>query len=390
MNREAGEVWEAVREGIRNTVVEHSHYVETRKKILRTLKTDRLVLFVGAAGVGKTTLVRRLVRELNEAVEEESWSLRAICIRAPSAHGSKYGWKDFYRRWSGTMGEPLPDRKVSRKRIVSGSAADRSRGSFLQGTVDVMRSSMFKATIDRGIKVVFVDEAANLVLNEQGRTLRDRLDILRDMSDESSEEEKILDEGSFSIVLFSTFRIVEEGTLELSGELIWRMGRAMFPRYDPEAAVGSEDFLAYRDIVKSFLDAVPEELRPTLGVENLEELLRWSVGCVGFLCRWFLRAIALCEEEGAKRLEWRHFKKTRFSKGDVDRLNEQCRKGEEAWNKLEDGDEDADRTPSGRSASRSAASGDAGTSSSCGRRKKSGGRIGLPSPSRPPVGLDGE
>ena len=121
MNHEASDVWEAVRKRIRNVVIEHSHYVETKKKLLRALKTDNLVLLVGASGVGKTTLVRELVRELNEAVEKDPWTVRAICIRAPSAHGSKYGWKDFYRRWSGGTGEPLLDRKVSRKRIVSGS-----------------------------------------------------------------------------------------------------------------------------------------------------------------------------------------------------------------------------------------------------------------------------
>ena len=345
------------------------------------------MLLVGASGVGKTTLVRELVRELNEAVEKDPWTVRAICIRAPSAHGSKYGWKDLYRRWSGGIGEPLPDRKVSRKRIVSGSGSDRSRGSFLQGTVDVMRSSVFKSTVERGIEVVFVDEAANLVLNEQGRTLRDRLDILRDMSDESSEEETILDEGSFSIVLFSTFRIVEGGVLNLSPELIRRMGKIDFSRYDPEAAVGSEDFLSYRDIVKALLDQIPEEMRPTLSVENLKQLLGRSVGCVGILCKWILRATVLCKEEGAERLEWRHFEgNAGLTEGDVEDLAEQFKLGEEDWERFT---KRKGRQPSGRVVAGGASSRAVGRSSPGGRRKKSGGRIGLPSPSRPPVGLEG-
>ena len=250
-----------------------------------------------------------------------------------------------------------------------------------------MRSSVFKSTVERGIEVVFVDEAANLVLNEQGRTLRDRLDILRDMSDESSEEETILDEGSFSIVLFSTFRIVEGGALNLSPELIRRMRKIDFSRYDPKAAVGSEDFLSYRDIVKALLDQIPEEMRPTLSVENLKLLLERSVGCVGILCKWILRATVLCEDEGAERLEWRHFEgEVGLTEGDVDELTERFRLGEEAWERFTKG---KGGQPSGKSSAGSAASGDAGTSSSRGRRKKSGRRIGLPSPSRPPVGLEG-
>ena len=378
MSHETGGVWEAVRKGIAKVIVEHHHYLETKRKLLRALKTDNLVLLVGAAGVGKTTLVRRLVDELNEVVRDDPCSVRAILFRAPSSHGTRYAWKAFYQRWADVMYEPLFDRQVNRERIAACWSSDRSPSAFRPGTADDMRLRVFKATRDRGVEVAFVDEAANLVLNEAGRTLRDRLDVLRDLCDESSEEEGNLDEGSFSIVLFSTFRIVQGDALKLSPELIRRMKRTEFSRYDPEAANGSAEFLAYRDVVKAFLDEVPEELRPTLNVDCLRKLLKGSVGCVGILCKWLLRAIALCEEEGAEKLEWRHFEETSLSKGDVERLDEQCVLGEEAWMKL---DEEID----GGSMSSECA----GTTSARRSRGKSGRRIGLPAAGRRPTGRDG-
>ena len=39
MNHEASDVWEAVRKRIRNVVIEHTHYVETKKKLLPSLPT---------------------------------------------------------------------------------------------------------------------------------------------------------------------------------------------------------------------------------------------------------------------------------------------------------------------------------------------------------------
>lgn len=387
MSRGVGGAWEVVREGIGNVVVEHAHYVETKKKLLRALKTKRLVLLVGASGVGKTTLVREVVRELNEGAEDDPLTVRAVCMRAPSAHGTRYGWKDFYRRWGGAVGEPLIDRKVNRMRITSRSSADRSPSSYLQGNADVMRNSVFRATIERGVEVVFVDEAANLVPNEQGRTPCDQLDILRDLSDESSEAGGRLDKGSFSIVLFSTFRIVTGKALELSPELIRRMKKILFPRYDHEAAVGSEDFLAYRDIVNAFLGEIPEELRPVLSEDNLREFLRRSVGCVGLLREWLLDAICACEEEGAERLAWGHFGgEAGLTDGDVRNLIEWVELGESSWEELVNGKKG---DPSGNSRTRGAVSKDTRKAPS-GGGKRGGGRKGLPGPGRLSTGLQGE
>ena len=384
-NRDADNVWAAVRERMENIVVEHRHYVETKKKILRALKTHNLVLLVGASGVGKTTLVREMVREMNEASDE---SLRAIYVRPPSAYSGQFGWKDVLRRWAEAMGVFAIERKIDRRRIVPGTGIGRSPSSFLQGTVDTMRNYVFKETVNRGIKTVFLDEAGNLLAKRPGRSVRSQLDVLRDMSDESSEVGRAGESGSFSIVLFATFCVVEGGALNLSPELMRRMKKLEFPRYDPEAAVGSADFSEYLNIVKVLLDEIPEELRPTLSIENIRELLRRTLGCVGILHKWILVAIVICEEEGAKRLEWRHFGlEPDLSDGDIENMALQTRLGEEAWEQLVTGK--VSRF-SGKSVSGTVSSGRAAKSLSGRGGQKSKGRIGLPAPNHLPISLEGD
>ena len=384
-NDDADGLWAAVRKRMENIVVEHKHYVETKKKILRALKTHNLVLLVGASGVGKTTLVRDMVRELNEASDENP---RAIYVRPPSAHSGQFGWKDVFRRWADAMGVFGIDRKIDRRRIVPGTGIGRSPSSFLQGTVDTMRDFVFKETVNRGIETVFLDEAGNLLAKRPGRSVRSQLDVLRDMSDESSEVGRTLESGTFSIVLFSTFSVIEGGTLNLSPELTRRMKKLEFPRYDPEAGVGSADFSEYLNIVKVLLDEIPEELRPTLSIENLRELLRRSLGCVGILHKWVLAATVLCEEEGAKRLEWRHFgREAGLSDGDIENMALQTRLGEEAWEQLVRGKVSGF---SGKSASGTVSSGHGGKSLSGKRGKRSKVRIGLPAPNHLPISLEGD
>ena len=77
---------------------------------------------------------------------------------------------------------------------------------------------MCNAAIDRGLQLLVIDEAYAIVKTESGVTLKQQLDVLRNLADEMP----------FRIALVSTGRILDK--FEISGELSGRLGFVYFPQ----------------------------------------------------------------------------------------------------------------------------------------------------------------
>ena len=168
-----------------------------------------------------------------------------------------------------------------------------------------------------------------LLMNEQGRTLCDQLDVIRDMADNSG----------CKIVLVSTPRILEP--LNLSGELIRRMVKVFFYRYTFTGDVRDEDFQMFRMIVNTFMELLPKAQRPRLSSRRIQYLQAGSIGCVGLLSMWFVRALTRCVVAGSEAFEWSHFEERAFSDADLERFRDECEKGEKLYH------ESNVRTPEG-------------------------------------------
>ena len=303
-------------------VISHLYFSETKQRLLEALGTHNIVLLVGPSGVGKGTLIRVLLRQLNGPVEGDPTAIRAVSFRAPSPHGPTFPWKAFWIAWLNAMQDPLPERKVDRKRALSRMVNDLGRLKP-SDTVDGMRDAVFSATRDRGARVVVIDEALNLVQNEKGgHTLRNRLDVLRDISDEAG----------CRIVLVSTPRILEK--LELSCELARRMREVIFWRYTFGEELYGENFEAFRDVARSFLQEVPKGERPSLSSRKIQLLQAGSIGCVGILSSWFQNAITRCMWSGSSALEWRHFEDTVLPDPKLREMRRVCEDGEREFQRL--------------------------------------------------------
>ena len=173
------------------------------------------------------------------------------------------------------------------------------------------------AARDRGLEALFIDEAVALVKAEQGRVLRDQLDVLRNLSDLAD----------FRLVLVSTPRILP--SLQLSGELLRRSVEVYFPRYlaeGPSAALERKDFSR---VFATFMRSLPEPARYRPEPEQLRLLHAGSLGCVGNLADWLRRALKRAESVGAERLEWSHFEETVLADAKLAKLEEESRRGEE-------------------------------------------------------------
>ena len=359
---------QAARARIGEKTINHPYFKEARFGLQEKLDTHDIILMVGASGVGKDRLVRTEVQRLNEPILHDPRSLRAVRFTVPSPQRGSFPWSAFWGRWLHALDDPLPECKVNRElkkeRLIEGESTQAQRAS-----VDALRNAAFAATRDRGVDVVFIDEAANLVPKERTRTLRDQLDVLRDLTDT----------GCCKIVLVATARILEP--LSLSGELARRTGEVFFRRY-ADGRVRSPEYKYFASVVKTLADGLPEESRPSVR-KRVRLLHAGSLGCVGILHDWFDDAIVRCLRERQDVLDFTHFEATVLPDSKLKTLQEEAEAGDGLYQELSArtfggllGAPGAADAPAAAAASSSAAS----VPSLPARR-----RVGTPKPGRHPV-----
>ena len=297
---------------IQQMVVPHLYFRQAKQRLLEALDTSNLVLLVGPSAVGKGTLIRAVIEKFNAPVERNPKAIRAITVRAPSPQSSRFPWKAFWIACLDAMFDPLPERKVSHGPLYKQS-----------DSIDILKRAVFSAVRDRGVKLIVVDEAMNLVMKERGgQTLRSRLDVLRDISDEAG----------CAFLLVSTPRILEP--LELSCELARRMREEYFRPYTFSKDMSGEHYDAFRHVTKAFVDELPEKMIPKFSSLQIQLLQAGSAGCVGHLSAWFVRAVIRCMWSDSDALEWRHFEETILSDGKLKNMRQNCEGGERDFQKL--------------------------------------------------------
>ena len=320
-------------ERLSSRTVRHSLLEVVLSALREAIQCHSLIFLVGPSGVGKDAVSRILVEECNRAVELAPRLLRAALICAPVPHRSAFSWKDLWLDVLRGLDDPLPDRKLDRQGLIerSGSGAVVLSTRTARSTEGALQRAVRDAAADRGLELLVINEAYNLIVSERGRTLLQQLDVLRQLGDESG----------FRIVLVSTGRVL--ASLSLSAELARRMGVVYFPRYGAPVTVRGTPVVSQSDaagletfsrVVRNFLDLLPESQRFTPSPQQLRWLYERSLGCVGVLADWFRRAFARCGGDGSGRLRWEHLEQTVVSDTLLQRMRHQCEEGERAVQRL--------------------------------------------------------
>ena len=291
--------------------VPHHAFKLVRTKLFLSVKSFPLTLLLGVTGVGKSRLLALLVERINARLGHDG-RIPAVYLVAPTAQRAVFSWKAFWERLLTALEDPLPQYKIhpqARAEALRSGGSPRMRktteGQYFEMVLD--------AAAERGLRLLVIDEAVALARSESGRTLFDQISVLREL----------VDTELFQIVLASTFEILPH--LRRAGVLVRRQGTVVFPRYSEvlassDASASSqpsraldrthEGYLAFARSARSFMVRLPEFARLDLSNKHFDELYRGSLGCVGLLHDWFLRAVALCVHWGDHKLEWRHFDPT--------------------------------------------------------------------------------
>ena len=312
---------------------------------------------------------------MNAIIEKDPSQLRAAVVRAESAFRKAFSWKRFWVLCLRAVDDPLPGCKVNRALPARG--VSRGTGARYRSVTEPDLADDFRrAAHDRGLEVLFIDEARALLKNERGRVLQDQLDLLRDLADTEP----------FKFVLVSTPLILEH--LDLSDELDSRITEVYFPRYNRD---NEAEFKQFRQTARTLMDSLPKASQFSLTGEQLYALHSATVGCVGQLVHLFRAAINACLESEQHQLSWEHFLEVFPSDEKLDRRWERCLFGEalyaqasartfgkdHVWGgrsepKLSDFQPDFELTPSVAPPAK--------------RSRRSSSRIGIPDPVRHSVG----
>src|SRR6516225_3839967 len=311
-------------EHFRNFTVAHPRLVEARDKLADAIDgaaPGSLVLVLGPTGVGKTTLRMKvenlLTRQMAPATAADPGRLPFVSTEVVPPDAGQFRWRDYFSRLLAAMNEPLIDfktlRSTTRTRVLN-TLPSPVAGMELGYAVE-------QALRHRRPPVVFVDEAQHLARIASGRRLSDQLDVIKSIANRTETVHVLL--GTYELLAFRN----------LSAQLSRRSMDLHFQRYRAESA---EDRQVFCSVLLTFQKQLPFAKARTDLMAMWEFLYERSVGCVGILKEWLMRACVRAIKHGAVALSREYLEKTALSISQCEKILAESREGETRLNNRED------------------------------------------------------
>jgi hypothetical protein len=281
------EFYRAYRAGHRNILAA----AEELLRLIREPAGAEVIYLIGATGVGKTTLLEYVIAKLYEmalpVMDKFPGRVPAAYIVAESPDRGTYDWSRHYINTMLALDEVLIDKKV-----YLPSARESQEQQALPRAEKMRRHRMALRTgaentlMYRIMYAFFVDEAQFITKRRSGEGLVDQADTIRSVAARS----KILHvlAGTYELLLLRN----------LSGQLGRRSHTVHFRRYKIEGLTGEERKRELEEFTKAFLSLqahLPVPQQPDL-IRHIDFCYARSLGCVGHVKSWFLRALSMALE----------------------------------------------------------------------------------------------
>ncbi len=294
-----------------NVTITHPQLEGVHDRIRRAIRQPAgfsFVLVHGPTGVGKTTMMERLIEQTKawflSAKPLASFpafspygmaptSLPVLRIEADPPDKSAFNRGYFYRTVLQLLGEQTYSQQMHVDIHAEAAPPKRrrkSRAATESNGVPELREGAQAALYRHGVRVNFLDEAHHLLMGRdrtQGSTLQEQLEWLKSLS-----------KTGILYILVGTYDLFNFG--KLNGQIGRRCLPVHFPRYQLEREA---DCIAFQAALLELLRRVPLECLAERWVTN-----HWlyfyecSVGCIGILKDWLLRAVSTALDDGLTRL----------------------------------------------------------------------------------------
>ncbi len=314
----SSEAWEATLDRFRSYTVAHPRLVEARDQLIKAIRDSEpntLVLVFGPTGVGKTTLrlkaEKTLIDEFRTESETDRERIPVVSLEAVAPESGNFSWSDHFKRLLRQMNEPLVEHKQRLPRV----AMETAEGSFQAGPrtrIEDYRYALERALLNRRPAAVMIDEAQHLAKMASGRRLLDQLDVIKSIANLTGTVHVLL--GTYDLLAFRN----------LGGQVSRRCVDLHFPRYWAEDRNDKEVFL---NVLHSF----EEKLNLSGGfdlVSHWQYLYERSIGCVGVLKQWLMKALCGVLREGRTSLALSDLERTALSGAQCETMASEAAEGE--------------------------------------------------------------
>jgi hypothetical protein len=262
-------------------VVAHQHLEQVYEALLHAVRYPAgtsLIWVVGPTGVGKTTLLQRLVKQLIEDAAHDPATtpghMPAVLMEAASPDTGNFSWKDYFTRALIAADEPMLADKITYD--VRGIHRDGRTVTALD-----LRRVFEKCLQQRCPRAFIVDEAQHLKKMMSGRRFLDQMDTLKSLANMTSTVH----------VLVGTYDLL--GLMNLNAQLARRSVEIHFPRYHIDQP---EDLKEFKKLLRTFQRHLPLAKEPDLESHYVYFYER-CLGCTGMLKTLLNKALGAALEQ---------------------------------------------------------------------------------------------
>ncbi len=284
---------EARRHYFEKQVVAHHHLKQVYEALLHAVRYPAgtsLIWVVGPTGVGKTTLLQRLVKQLIEDAAHDPATtpghMPAMLMEAVSPDTGNFSWKDYFTRALIAADEPMVADKVLYD--VRGIHRDGQGHLVIERTVTALdlRRVLEKCFHHRQPRAFIVDEAQHLKKMRSGRRFLAQMETLKSLANMSSTVH----------VLVGTYDL--QGLLNLNAQLARRSVEIHFPRYHLDRG---EDLKEFKKLLRTFQRHLPLAKEPDLE-SHCAYFYERCLGCTGMLKTLLNKALGAALEQQQRTL----------------------------------------------------------------------------------------
>lgn len=290
------------------------------------------VLVYGPSGVGKTTMIRQITRRLNGTTVDQNSVLSSgyrngnispmplLLVETRPPDGGVFNRADYYRTALRLLGEPFYERRmmvdIDAEQTWEKKGRSRSKASQFNDSPE-LRQALEEAMSNRGVKAVILDEAQHLMKigsGASGGKLLDQLDWIKSMTNVTGVLHILI--GTYELLNFRN----------LSGQASRRGLDIHFPRYLFQHEQDRQDF---QGILLALLKQVPLVVDIPALMQHWVYFYERSIGCVGVLKDWLIRAVAAALHDGCDTLTLERLHEHTLSLAQCERMAIEATEGEQ-------------------------------------------------------------
>ncbi|GAC1405605.1 MAG: ATP-binding protein [Ktedonobacteraceae bacterium] len=275
-------------------LIEHPRLLSALEAILEAIcapgegasarRPGTIVLVIGPARVGKTTLIRLLEERLlvyaTAQMQRDPTFIPLASITAPEPGSGRFEWVEFYQPVLRQLGNPFVDNPTHPIRARQ------------------MREALLAAYLERKPLAIIVDEAHHLAEAARGSRLQSQLNHLKNFENLTGVSHILV--GTYAMRPFR----------KVNAQLACRSVDVHFSRYD---MTKEEDCQVFRSVLWALQRQLPVEEEPLLAERHWEFLYARSIGCIGLLKLHLNRALNRALREGAYTVTLDHLHQTATS-----------------------------------------------------------------------------